>query len=252
MLASIGKRTRVKRVKQTMAEQLCRWGILGTAGIARKHWRAVRSTSNTTIQAVASRSIESAQRFIDECQVDVPYPHPVAAVAPYEALLQRDDIDAVYIPLPTAMRHHWVIKAAEAGKHVLAEKPAAVDATQLKEMLHACKQHNVQYMDGVMFMHSARLPMIRRLLDDPKNVGKLRRMASQFSFCSNQEFRTQNIRVDSRLEPTAAWVTWVGIVSVCFCGFCKAKCPFPYELVCCRPCTARGVPWPCPVSSAPS
>lgn len=184
-----------------MSGQVCRWGILGTAGIARKHWRGIKSAGNATITAVASRSIESAQRFIDECRADVPYPNDIRAVAPYEALLERDDVDAVYIPLPTAMRHHWVIRAAEAGKHVLAEKPAALDAAQVREMLHACQQHNVQYMDGVMFMHSARLPMLRQLLDDPKNVGKLRRLASQFSFCGDHEFRTRNIRVDSRLEP---------------------------------------------------
>lgn len=184
-----------------MSEHNFRWGILGTAGIARKHWRGIRTAHGSTITAVASRTPESAQRFIAECSADVSYPNPVAAVAPYEALLERDDVDAVYIPLPTALRHQWVIRAAEAGKHVLAEKPAACDAGQVKEMLHACQQHNVQYMDGVMFMHSARLPMVRKLLDDSSNVGLLRRMTSQFSFCGDHEFRTRNIRVDSRLEP---------------------------------------------------
>lgn len=128
-------------------KSVCRWGILGTAGIAKKHWRGIRTATNATITAVASRTQESAERFISECQSTVPYPEPVHAVAPYEALLERDDVDAVYIPLPTAMRHHWVIRAAEAGKHVLAEKPAACDAHQVKEMLHACEQHGVQYMD---------------------------------------------------------------------------------------------------------
>ncbi|MCC6510227.1 MAG: Gfo/Idh/MocA family oxidoreductase, partial [Pirellulaceae bacterium] len=182
-----------------MTQSVCRWGILGTAGIARKHWRGIRTATNATITAVASRTQAAAQQFIDECRADVPYANAITAIAPYEALLERDDVDAVYIPLPTAMRHQWVVRAAEAGKHVLAEKPAAVDATQVREMLHACQQHGVQYMDGVMFMHSARLPMLRQLLDDPKNVGRLRRLASQFSFCGDQEFRTRNIRVDSRL-----------------------------------------------------
>lgn len=184
-----------------MADRNCRWGILGTAGIARKHWRGIRTAEGATITAVASRTIESAQRFISQCSCSVAYPNEVTAVAPYEALLDREDVDAVYIPLPTALRHRWVIRAAEAGKHVLAEKPAAMDASQVREMLHACKQHGVQYMDGVMFMHSARLPMLRSLLDDPQNVGRLRRMSSQFSFCGSEEFRTRNIRVDSRLEP---------------------------------------------------
>lgn len=184
-----------------MADGICRWGILGTAGIARKHWRGIHTADNATITAVASRTTEGAQRFIDSCSAAVPYPNSIAAVAPYEALLDRDDVDAVYIPLPTAMRHKWVIRAAEKGKHVLAEKPAASDASQVLEMLEACRENGVQYMDGVMFMHSARLPMLRRLLDDPQNVGQLRRMTSQFSFSGDLEFRTRNIRVDSRLEP---------------------------------------------------
>ena len=184
-----------------MSKRVCRWGILGTAGIAKKHWRGIRIAEGATITAVASRTRDNAQRFIDQCSATVPYANAVSAVAPYEALLERDDVDAVYIPLPTAMRHQWVIRAAEAGKHVLAEKPAACNATQVAEMLDACRQHNVQYMDGVMFMHSARLPLLRTLLDDPQNVGRLRRMTSQFSFCGDEEFRTRNIRVDSRLEP---------------------------------------------------
>ena len=184
-----------------MSKQVCRWGILGTAGIARKHWRGIRTAEGATITAVASRTREHAQRFIDECSAAVPYQNAIEAIEAYEALLERDDVDAVYIPLPTALRHRWVIRAAEAGKHVLAEKPAALDAAQVSEMLHACQQHNVQYMDGVMFMHSARLPMLRSVLDDPQNVGQLRRMTSQFSFCGSEEFCTSNIRVDSRLEP---------------------------------------------------
>src|SRR5688572_29289422 len=121
-----------------MGDRVCRWGILGTAGIARKHWRAIRTAERATITAVASRTLQSAQGFIDSCSASVPYPNTVTPLAPYEALLERDDVDAVYIPLPTAMRHHWVIRAAEAGKHVLAEKPAACDAVQVREMLDAC------------------------------------------------------------------------------------------------------------------
>ncbi|MFO1063982.1 MAG: Gfo/Idh/MocA family oxidoreductase [Pirellulales bacterium] len=185
----------------THSGSVCRWGILGTAGIARKNWRAAGQTGNAVVTAVSSRTLESAQRFIDECSLDVRFDRPVTALAPYEALLERDDVDAIYVPLPTAMRKDWVIRAAEAGKHVLAEKPAASNASEVREMLAACEQHGVQYMDGVMFMHSSRLPLIRSLLNDPNKVGRVRRLASQFSFCGDEAFRTQNIRTDSRLEP---------------------------------------------------
>lgn len=189
--------------------KVCRWGILGTAGIARKNWLAIRLSGNAQVVAVASRNQESAQRFIDECSAQVPQVAPPDALGSYEALLARDDIDAVYIPLPTAMRQAWVIRAAEAGKHVIGEKPAALNAEQVEQMLAVCQKHNVQYMDGVMFMHSARLPLVRSLLDnsstapsaDAQSIGELRRMSAQFSFASDETFRRSNIRTDSELEP---------------------------------------------------
>ncbi len=184
-----------------MPKQECRWGILGTAGIARKNWKAIKLSGNACVTAVASRSVESAQRFIDECSSQVPPTTTPEALGSYEDLLSRDDVDAVYIPLPTALRFEWVLKAAEAGKHVMGEKPAATNATQVAEMLEVCKQNNVQYMDGVMFMHSARLPMIRSVLDDPNQLGKVRRLTSQFSFAGDEEFCRSNIRTHSELEP---------------------------------------------------
>ena len=75
-----------------MSERTCRWGILSTAGIARKNWQAIRNSGNGTVVAVASRSVEKAQAFIDECMATVPFPEAPAAVASYEALLQRDDV----------------------------------------------------------------------------------------------------------------------------------------------------------------
>ncbi|MEM7478786.1 MAG: Gfo/Idh/MocA family oxidoreductase, partial [Planctomycetota bacterium] len=184
-----------------MSNKECRWGILGTAGIARKNWKAIRLSGNARITAVASRSEESAQRFIDECSEQVPPSTTPEAIGSYDALLARDDVDAVYVPLPTALRYEWVLKAAEAGKHVMGEKPAASNATQVAEMLEACKQNNVQYMDGVMFMHSQRLPLIRSIVDDASAIGKLRRLASQFSFAGDEEFCNSNIRTHSELEP---------------------------------------------------
>lgn len=184
-----------------MSSGICRWGILGTAGIARKNWMAIKNCENAQVNAVASRGETSAQTFIDECSAQVPQGNAVSAVASYQGLLDRDDVDAVYIPLPTALRHEWVIKAAEAGKHVICEKPAALNASQVEEMIAACKSNQVQYMDGVMFMHSDRLPVLRELLDNPDNIGTLRRLSSGFSFAGDEEFQKSNIRTNSDLEP---------------------------------------------------
>ena len=69
-------------------------------------------------------------------------------------------------------------------------------------MLAACERHRVQLMDGVMFMHSRRLPALRQALDDGESVGRIRRIASQFSFNADEGFVAENIRGDSRLEPS--------------------------------------------------
>jgi predicted dehydrogenase len=183
-----------------MTARLCNWGILGAARIARKNWHAIRNSGNGTLKAVASRSAERAEQFIRECQASVPYPQ-APQVTSYESLLNDPEIDAVYIPLPTALRKTWVLKAAEAGKHVVCEKPCGVCAQDVADMLDACRQHRVQFMDGVMFVHSQRLEQVGDVLRDGTSVGQVRRIASQFSFHGGEEFLNTNIRADSRMEP---------------------------------------------------
>jgi predicted dehydrogenase len=94
-----------------------------------------------------------------------------------------------------------VTRAAEAGKHVLVEKPVGVTADDVRDMLAVCDRHRVQLMDGVMFMHSRRLDALRQTLDDGESVGRVRRIVAQFSFNAAEGFQEENIRADSRLEP---------------------------------------------------
>jgi predicted dehydrogenase len=184
-----------------LPHQECRWGILSTAGIARKNWRAIAKSHIGRVAAVASRDVVAAETFIRECQASCPQKSTPSAIGSYLGLLEDPGIDAVYIPLPTAIRKEWIIKAAQHGKHVLAEKPSALNAEELQEVLDACQKHQVQYMDGVMFMHSARLPRIREVLDDHERIGNIRRIASHFSFCGDDVFRIANIRSNSMYEP---------------------------------------------------
>jgi predicted dehydrogenase len=179
----------------------CRWGILGTANIAQKNWKAIRNAGNSRLVAVASRSTDRARQFIQKCQSQAPFDPVPHACGSYEELLRRDDVDAVYIPLPTSIRKPWVLRAAEAGKHVLGEKPCGTNADDVREMLDACRRHRVQFMDGVMFMHSARLAWLREVLDDGESIGPLKRIATQFTFRGTEEFLEQNIRASSELEP---------------------------------------------------
>lgn len=177
----------------------CRWGILGAAFIARKNWQAIRDAENAELVAVASRDLQKAKAFIMECQAGAPHPVRPEAMGSYEALLERTDIDAVYIPLPTGLRKEWVLRAAAAGKHVLVEKPVGCEASDVAEIIAACEEHGVQFMDGVMFMHGRRLKRLREVVD--RDIGKVRHIATQFSFMSDDEFQRTNIRAHGGLEP---------------------------------------------------
>jgi len=183
-----------------MTQEKLRWGILSTAQIARKNWKGIRNSGNGQIVAVASRDLERSHRFIAECQGDAPFDPVPRALDSYEALLETRDVDAVYIPLPTGLRKEWVLRAAAAGKHVVCEKPCAHSVADLQEMIEACRKHRVQFLDGVMFMHSERLPRMREVLDDGASVGDIRRITTSFSFCAPPEFFAGNIRAHAGME----------------------------------------------------
>jgi predicted dehydrogenase len=181
--------------------QKFRWGILSTAGIARKNWRAIRDSGNSVVAAVASRDAARSRKFIDDCQQDAPADWKPAALGSYEELIQSDEVDGIYVPLPTGLRKEWVLRAAHAGKHVVCEKPCGVSLADVRDMVNACQKNNVQFMDGVMFMHNPRLARIRQILDDGKTVGPIKRMMSVFSFMAGGNFFDTGIRVNADLEP---------------------------------------------------
>jgi predicted dehydrogenase len=184
-----------------MSNDVCRWGILGTAGIARKNWQAIALAGNASLVAVASRSLGRSRQFVAECQAACPLPSAPDALGSYAELLGRSDVDAVYLPLPTGVRKEWVLAAANAGKHVLVEKPVGVSAGDVREMLAACERNGVQLMDGVMYLHSRRLQALRQTLDDDASVGRIRRIVAQFSFDGSADFLQSDIRLSSALEP---------------------------------------------------
>ena len=184
-----------------MSRSECRWGFLSTAAIARKNWKAIRLSGNGSVSAVASRSVDRAQSFIDECEQEVPQGRKVTALGSYQELIERDDVDAVYIPLPTGLRKDWVLAAAKAGKAVLVEKPVAINLSDAQEMVDACADAGVQFMDGVMFDHSQRIRIISDKVQKGEVVGKPRRIYAHFSFSGDTSFQKSNIRTDSVLEP---------------------------------------------------
>lgn len=179
-----------------------RFGFLSTARIGCKNWRAVRDSGNAVLTAVASRDIERSRKFIAALQAEAPFRRAPAALGSYEELLASPNVDAVYIPLPTALRKEWVLRAAAAGKHVICEKPCGVTAADVEEMISACKKHRVQFMDGVMLMHNPRTDRLREILNDGTSIGNVKRITSSFSFRMDEGHYGNDIRINSALEPS--------------------------------------------------
>ena len=106
-----------------------RWGILSTAKIGREQLiPAIVDAENGVLSAIASRDLKKARALADRFGA----PH---AFGSYEEMLASDKIDGVYIPLPTSQHVEWAAKAAEAGKHVLVEKPLALDAKDIAKLI---------------------------------------------------------------------------------------------------------------------
>lgn len=140
-----------------------KWGLISCANIANKNVRGMELSKNSKLVAVASRNIEKAKSFAADNNLS----ESVKLYASYQELLDDPNVDAVYLPLPTTMHLEWGVKVAKAGKHLLIEKPAAVDAAELLLIIRACNENKVLYMDGVMFMHHDRTNLLRSCLRDP-------------------------------------------------------------------------------------
>jgi len=150
-----------------------RWGIMGTARIATRVSRAIHAVAGAEARVIASRCGERAASW--GAEHDIP-----ESTEGYQALLENDELDAIYIPLPPSIHHEWTIKAAEHGKHVLCEKPIAMNASQAEEMAAACRENNVQLMDSTMWVHSPRVRDMKQVLESGQ-LGELSRVTSAFT-----------------------------------------------------------------------
>ncbi|TLS38478.1 Gfo/Idh/MocA family protein [Pseudalkalibacillus caeni] len=166
-----------------------KFGILGTANIAKKAViPAIKDAENAEVVAVASGS-GKAKEFAKELEI----PHSFES---YEELLEDESIDAVYIPLPNTLHKEWTIKAAKKGKHVLCEKPAAVTAEDAVEMVRACEDNNVVFMEAFMYQFHPQHQKARDIIASGE-IGEVKLMRSTFSF--DLSGRTGNIRLNKEL-----------------------------------------------------
>jgi predicted dehydrogenase len=151
-----------------------RWGVLGPGGIAERFAEAMTLTSGGQVAAVASRSIERARTFAERYGA-------AAAFGSYEDLLADDGVDAIYVAVPHSGHHQLTIDALTAGKHVLCDKPLALDAAQAAEMASVAGSTGRFLMEA---MWTRFLPSYRRLVDlmDDGELGRPLLVEADFGF----------------------------------------------------------------------
>ena len=136
-----------------------RWGVLGSAQIARVCVvPALTRSRNGKVLALASRALERAQMLAQEHAISVAYGR-------YDELLEDPAVEAVYIPLPNHLHREWTLRAIRAGKHVLCEKPLALNAGEAQEMLEAAENAGVLLMEAFMYRFHPRSRRIKALVD---------------------------------------------------------------------------------------
>ena len=176
------------------AERVLRWGLLGTARINRVIIPALRQSPKCALVAVASRDPSKAAAFAAQWEID----HVVQS---YAELLARPDIDIVYIPLPNSQHAEWTIRAAEAGKHVLCEKPLALSVQDVDAVAAAAQQHEVVVTEAFMYRHHPQTHEARRLIDAGA-IGRVRYVRGSFTFPLTNQL---NIRLDPLLGGGSLW-----------------------------------------------
>jgi predicted dehydrogenase len=152
------------------------WGILSTASIGVEQViPAMQKSRSCTITALASRGLAKAQAVAKKLRIPKAY-------GAYEELLADPEIEAVYIPLPNHMHVEWSIKALEAGKHVLCEKPIGLDVADAQKLLDAARQYpHLKITEAFMYRHHPQWVKARQLVAEGQ-IGQLRSIQSFFSF----------------------------------------------------------------------
>ena len=166
-----------------------KWGIISTADINRKVIPGAHASPKVDLVGVASRDQQRAEEYAK--QWDIP-----RAYGSYEALLADPEIEAVYISLPNSMHCEWSIKSAEAGKHVLCEKPLSRHPNEVEEAFDAADKAGRLLSEAFMYRHNPQTKRVKQLVDEGA-IGELRVVRSVFSYSLYDE---DNIRLRTDVE----------------------------------------------------
>jgi len=167
--------------------QKLRWGILSSAKIGRtKVIPAIQASLLGEVVAIASRTQESAEKAADELGIK-------RAHGSYEALLADPDIDAIYNPLPNHLHVPWSIKAIEAGKHLLCEKPLGLNTADVEKLMKVAEQNpQVSVMEAFMYRFHPQWKTAKKLVQDG-TIGQVRSIHSHFAYNSHEQDNIRNV-----------------------------------------------------------
>jgi predicted dehydrogenase len=200
-----------------------RWGLLSTAWINEVIIDAIRNSARSELVAVASRDPERAKSYASKCNIP-------RAFGSYEEMLNDPGIDAVYISVPNTLHHEWTVKAADAGKHILCEKPITTTVADFNRVEEAAKRNKIVLFEAFMFLHHPQTLKIRELISVGK-LGNIQFIDSCFDYYLPPEEK-DNIRLNPNLHGGSLWD--VGVYPNSFCitmtggkapveVFCKKK-----------------------------
>lgn len=136
-----------------MPERKINWGILGTSYISQVMAKAIQASSTSQLVAVGSRSLSAAQQFAESFSIPSTYDN-------FELLLNDEAIDAIYIGLPNQLHKEWIIRCAQAGKHILCEKPFVLSTAEAKEVISILEKTQVYCVEALMYRFH---PLIQKL-----------------------------------------------------------------------------------------
>lgn len=177
-----------------MTQKILHWGLLSTARINRALIPPLRVSPRNRLLAVGSRSQASAEAYAREW--DIPKAH-----GSYEALLADPEIDVLYNSLPNHLHKEWTIKAVEAGKHVLCEKPIGLTPAEVDEMAAAAQKHGKVVAEAFMYRHHPQTLKVKELVESGA-IGKLQLIRGSFTFRMKTEV---NIRLNPEMGGGSIW-----------------------------------------------
>jgi len=189
-----------------------RWGFLSTARINRALIGPLASSPRNELLAVASRSIERARAYALEWNIPRAY-------GSYEELLEDPNIDVVYISLPNGLHASWTIRAVNAGKHVLCEKPLAIRVSEVDAIIEARDRTGRVVAEAFMYRHHPQTDLVKEILDRGE-IGNVHLIRGSFAFYLS---RSSDVRLDASLGGGSLWD--VGCYPVNFTRFLLGREP---------------------------